>query len=129
MSAFPYVAIEEFSSVYLTGNHSSRVFGEVLITYTPVASVSAYVADAYLQTISSGSSVSPVSASVADATLETVVASPILTFSIGSLTYSGVAIGSSGEMSFTITNTGDAGLTITSVTPSGDFTVASITES
>lgn len=122
----PYVSFAAYSAAYPMQHHSSRVFTLVIKEYpeTGPESIALSVADAFLRDVVD----TTISVSVSDATLRDVVTTPhpILTLGASSITFPSTMVGSISEMILIIANTGDADLDLTSITPTGDFSVVSI---
>ena len=121
----PLQTFAEFLLASPSREHSSRVYRQVVRDYAPaIMALAASVADAFLQPVPG------LAASVADAIVQAVTGSigPALTFGSTSLAFAATTIGSNTSMTVTISNPGTADLVITSLIPTGDFAVATITE-
>ena len=121
----PSQTLAEFLIASPSRGHSSRVYRPVIRDYAPaILALAASVADAFLQPVPG------LAASVADAIVQAVTGSigPALTFGSTSLAFAATTIGSNTSMTVTISNPGTADLVITSLIPTGDFAVATITE-
>jgi len=116
----PYETLEAFLVANPASNHSSYV-----LTPPPALfSIGVYVSDAILEPVPGGLSVS-----VADAVLEPVGGTgPQLAFGVPSLSFASTAVGANINLTVTISNPGTADLVISSLIPTGDFTVATIVE-
>jgi hypothetical protein len=132
MTVKPFQTLAAFLTQHPMRQHSSRVLSK----YFPVItdSVAAYVADAFLRDVGMAASVADaflrdagISVSVANATIQDVPTGPVIGLSGISLSFASTAVGGTRDLTIVITNDGSADLIITSLTPTGDFAVASIT--
>lgn len=114
MGILAFVPFATFLQLNPLKNHSSRVIIPNLIFGLSVA-------DAFLQTISGTS----LDISVSDGTLET-ISSATLELSGTTLTFTSLAVGSTFDMTFTVTNSGTVDLILSSLTATGDFSVTYI---
>lgn len=125
MTVKPFQTLEAFLASNPQRNHSSRVFSRFIPTDGGiVTSIAVSVADAFLRDV--GISIL-LSATVADATLRDVADGPAIGVGVTSLAFTATEIGSTSDRTVVITNNGSSDLVITSLTPSGDFSIISVT--
>lgn len=122
----PYISEAAFLAVYPVANHSSRVFMAPRKTYPDPTgeSIALSVADAFLRDVTG----TIIDVSVSSGTIRDVStsSSPEIGLNTTTLSFSSTVIGSTSDLTLTISNTGTADLVISSITPTGDFSVVSI---